>query len=460
MKNTIILILGVVLFVGCSDFLEVEPQQSIGDNFERNASSLVNMANGMFDELQDSDLFGMNLIGVSGFATDDAVWQGSFTSYTEIATKGMLSNNAEATGTWQDGYQAINRANTVLLNVPLVTDFQPNVADQLTGEALFVRAIVHFELSKWFGLPWAQGNGSQLSVPILLSATTSVDEITSPSRSTLAEVLTQVISDAQQAITLLDATGSRGLNFASGDAARALLMNVYLSQGDYANALVYANQLITGGNYALESDPLKYVERNTGEAIFEVLMNDQDNPGNLSLSSYHRPGPPTGSGRGDIIASASLLASYHANDLRNDYLVDGGQSFTNKFPKDGTNTDNPTIYRYAEVLLTAAEALVQTTNSVDATAVGYVNDIYTRAVPTGTPLTVGDFATAADLLDRIRLERRLELAFDGHRIHDLRRYQIADVDGTGTPWNSDLIVWPVPQREMDANENLTQNPGY
>ncbi|GAB4247213.1 MAG: RagB/SusD family nutrient uptake outer membrane protein [Ekhidna sp.] len=460
MRTKLLALITVSLLWSCSDFLEPEPQQSIPDTFERNAAALINMANGMYDELQDSDLFGMNLIGISGFAADDAIWQGSFTSYTEIATKGMLSNNGEATGTWQDGYQAINRANTVLLNVPLVNDFQPNEANQLTGEAYFIRALVHFELAKWFSLPWADGNGSQLSVPVILDPTTESADITSPSRNNLGEVIAQVIADAEQAIALLDATGSRGINFASADAARALLMNVYLYQGDYANALSYANQLISSNRYALEATPLAYVQRNTGEAIFEILMNDQDNPGNLSLSSYHRPGVPDGSGRGDIVATASLLAAYWPNDLRNDYLVSGGQFFTNKFPNDGTNTDNPTVYRYAEVLLTAAEALVETTNSVDPTAVGYVSEIYTRAVPGAAALTVADFASVADLRARIRLERRLELAWDGHRLHDLRRYQAADVDGTGTSWNADELVWPIPQRDMDANPNLVQNPGY
>ncbi|MEM9933924.1 MAG: RagB/SusD family nutrient uptake outer membrane protein, partial [Bacteroidota bacterium] len=74
---------------------------------------------------------------------------------------------------------------------------------------------------------------------------------------------------------------------------------------------------------------------------------------------------------------------------------------------------------------------------------------------------VGDFASADELIEAIILERQVELAWEGNRFHDLNRLGRPMVnDRASSPSGADNLVWPVPQRDIDANSNLVQNPGY
>ena len=69
----------------------------------------------------------------------------------------------------------------------------------------------------------------------------------------------------------------------------------------------------------------------------------------------------------------------------------------------------------------------------------------------------GDFADKQELLDAILLERRIELAFEGQRLGDLQRLQ---QDITGLPYDDPSIAFPIPQDEIDANDNIQQNSNY
>jgi hypothetical protein len=72
-----------------------------------------------------------------------------------------------------------------------------------------------------------------------------------------------------------------------------------------------------------------------------------------------------------------------------------------------------------------------------------------------------DLLTKQDVLDAIYMERRLELAFEGHRWFDLvrtgRAMAVLGVDGR---FEAHEVLWPIPVGEMDTAPNLVQNPGY
>jgi hypothetical protein len=128
------------------------------------------------------------------------------------------------------------------------------------------------------------------------------------------------------------------------------------------------------------------------------------------------------------------------------------------------------VIRLADVYLMAAEAELLGNNNVSKAA-GYVNIVRKRADPTGAILPPrSTTASSAQMLKFIIHERRVELAFEGHRYADLVRWHNAgiidipnDID-FGNPgnqnWNETYLLKPYPQRELDLVQSLAQNPGY
>jgi hypothetical protein len=126
------------------------------------------------------------------------------------------------------------------------------------------------------------------------------------------------------------------------------------------------------------------------------------------------------------------------------------------------------LVRLATFYLMRAEALART-EGINQESLDLLNAIRTRAIRRVDSEGVqsdasdvisyeaADFADADELIEAIILERRVELAFEGNRIHDLRRLQR---DVRGVAWDADVLVFPIPQREIDANDQLVQNPGY
>jgi hypothetical protein len=149
---------------------------------------------------------------------------------------------------------------------------------------------------------------------------------------------------------------------------------------------------------------------------------------------------------------------------------------------DGNSTNDIIILRYAEVLLTYAEAKIEL-NQIDRSVYDAINLIRGRASVNMPDVTTGK--TQAALREILRRERRVEFAIEEHRLFDIRRWEIADevmpgnVYGIRNYWNperSDFgqhvlvenrqfnpardYLWPIPQSEVDLNENLVQNPEW
>lgn len=227
--------------------------------------------------------------------------------------------------------------------------------------------------------------------------------------------------------------------------------------------IILANKAL----YALAADYTFY-DGNTTEDIFSVQMTATDNGQGGGWSLYYLPA--NRGGRGDAPISADLLAAYDQMiDKRFTTLTFKGTdaagnpaTFSNKFKEGVTDSDNGPIMRVTEVYLNKAEALVKSTNTVNADAILLLNPLLLRA---GLPaVAAADFADANALLNRILLERRKELAFEGHRRMDLLRNGLPlRTTGTGAATSKPgdpKVVLPIPQRDIDLGASLPQNPGY
>ncbi|PSR57421.1 RagB/SusD family nutrient uptake outer membrane protein [Adhaeribacter arboris] len=460
----------------CNDRLDIEPQDSVDVTKALTTSGDVESAViGMYSLLGTPELYGTNLnLLPELLASDNYIsWQGTFASYRTLARHTLDATNAEASRTWISGFEAINLANTVIKALPVV---DADLKAQLEGEALFVRGIMHFELVRLYAQNYEPGGANtQLGVPIALqSAANEAEAAVTQPRATVAEVYQQVIADLIKAESLLPESSDRNIR-ATKYVASAFLARVYLQQGDYAKALEKANSVIASGNYNLNPIvSLAFRNRNTAESIFEIQQNDQNNAGNSNdgLTTFYAS-LPGNIGRGDVrilgeddipqneFGVTTLYQQFEPNDTRlTDLIYEGtgarpGRLRNGKYTEFGANIP---VVRLAEMYLIRAEANFRLGSGVGAEPLEDINLIRNRAK--ATPLTT---VTLEDIL----LERQFELAYEGFRVHDLKRTQgqllVLDNDGLieeTISYDDPILVLPIPQREMDANKLLVQNEGY
>jgi tetratricopeptide (TPR) repeat protein len=358
--------------------------------------------------------------------------------------KQMISDNGDAAGTWIDAYQTINIVNNVLDGIDIVN---PTDRPVVEGEALFIRGLLYFELVRYYGLQYEPGQtNSQPAVPLILEPTRAINEGSFVSRNTVEEVYTQVLADLTRAASILPASNSWRAN--SG-AANAILSRVYLQRGEFQNALNAASAVIESDEYALVDSYADAFNRdgNSSEDIFAIQNTTQDGTNSMNLFFSI---PDFGGRDGDIDILDGHLDLYDPADERLALFYDGNGAM--RSGKWNNQFGNIGVIRLAEMYLTRAECNLRLGSSVGAPPVDDYNTVHTRA---GLP--------AADdvTLDDVLLERRLELAHEGFKIHDMRRNQISVPAATGDiPYNDDKLVFPIPLREINANPNLTQNPGY
>jgi starch-binding outer membrane protein, SusD/RagB family len=447
-----LLLLGMV---SCDKRLDIEPRQSIdATNALSNADDVEGAVVGAYAIMGTGALYGTNLFLMADLQASEgyASWRGTFQGQRQIAGKTMTRDNSEAARTWTAAYRAINMANIVIDALGVVKDADRK--DQLEGEALFIRGIMHFELVRYYALPWgATAANNHPGVVIRTTATkTEAAAFEKTPRSTVAQVYQQVISDLATAASLLpDDNGTRADRFT----ALAFLSRVYLQQSDYANARDAANQVIQSGKYAMNASVRAVFDnKNTAESIWEIQQNDQNNAGtsNDGMATFYASLP--GIGRADVRVNAGWPSTYPAGDLRAAewyYLGTGarpGNTYTSKWKSFSQNLP---VIRIAEMYLTRAETNLRLGTTVGDTP---ANDLAKVRNPIRTNLPVILLPTITDILN----ERFLELAFEGVRIHDFKRLRLS----TGVyPWNDNKLVFPIPQRDVDASEGvIVQNPGY
>ena len=450
--------LGLLLTLGlaaCDKQLDVEPQLAVDAATALNSPAKVESAVvGAYAKLDNPALYGTNLLLLPELLAPDnyVLWQGTFTSYRDIFQRQIVNNNAEANRTWQQAYQTINFANLILEALSVVTD--ANLKQQYEGEARFIRGALFFELVRLYGLPY-QAGANNLGVPITLNPNKTAEQASQPvPRSTVGEVYAQVIQDLRAAEDLLPEENSSGSGRANKYSAKALLARVYLQQSNFAEARDLANDVIENSGADLTATVTgPFRTRNSSESLFEIQQNDQYNAGssNDGLATFFGPSEFS---RGDVAVLPPYLNLYEAADLRGpaaDLLFvedQGGRAGRIRTSKWNNFGQNIPVIRLAEMYLTRAEANLELGTRIGATPLEDVNTIRDRA---------GLSPLASVTIASVLRERQLELAFEGFRIHDLRRRQLA----VGTlPSNSPLLVFPIPIHEINLNSALVQNPGY
>lgn len=368
--------------------------------------------------------------------------------------------NPEAIAPWQSFYQVLDRANRILdvIDGVYATPQEETLRNQYKGELLALRAYCHFELLRLYAVDYEPASPG---VPIMK---TSV--IGKPARETVGKVFEQINADLLLAKSLIPATFVNRSRITK-QAVSAIQARAALWQKDWDAAITYTSEVINAMPLAtIAQFPDIWLDKSNVEVIWELKREAQD----AKFGDFYRDG----SDKILFAPSAELRNTMNApTDVRfNTYMRElsparwavvkyvGGQSAL-------ANLVDIKLFRVAEMYLVRAEAYAAkgVPGLTDGTA--DLNALRTQRINGYTPQI---FADPASLMDAILLERFKELAFEGHRYLDLRR---KNMDITRLPEDAiqaptairltaadKAYYLPIPLREIQANENVSQHPKY
>jgi hypothetical protein len=376
-------------------------------------------------------------------------------SLNEIGEKRLTPSNLFVERIWISLYATANAANQILDNIDQLKaeDFDENEKNNIKGEALFVRALVHFDALKMFGEHWNQN--SEYGIPLAIKVQRPTDVL---ARASVKNTYGQIADDLRNAEQLVSDDGKKGKIYITKSAVNALFARVCIFAKDYKNATFYANEVIKTSKYSLYDSvdfSKLYSARESQESIFELKFDVQNRSAYNSLT-YKRADAT----RPELsfFPSAQLDSFFQTrkNDVRaqtvdfknNDVTIQpDGRS--QKYRGENLQ-DNPAyVLRYAEMILIMAEAKGYPTGLVELNTLRQKRGL---SILNNTTVK-NDAEFKAVLLD----ERRAEFNMEGSRFTDLARFELVNkVLGTDVK-----PVFPIPLREVLAtNGVLKQYPGY
>jgi hypothetical protein len=511
----------VLLGAGCSKIIDLAPEsnvtvESFYKNYTEVNTALTGCYNGMQKPLETEWMMTELRCDVSkqGSPGSTAV---ANVELNDLNTYLLNSAHSQVYNYWFNTYKNIRSTNYVLRSLGVTyengtTDFTADGTAsvtamerrQLAGEAAFIRAYHYFNLVRLFGGVF------------LLTDPQSPQALKQINRATPTQIYALVEADLKAASNWMvrrtnaqvpDAERGRATIWA----AKALLAKLYLTTNRATEALPLLEEVLTQSGHAMLPSYAS-VFSTANEMNAEILFAVRFKSGGLGLGNFMAnsfaalnsgSAIVNGNGRGLNYPTLHMESRYispltGAKDLRKDVNIQRFNvlSYVAKFISqvqvvNDAENDFPVI-RYTDVMLMKAEALGFTPESIS-----LINAVRARAgaVPySGVgnfnaafhlyPETGAEAITADNFLDRLLLERRLELAFENQRYFDLRRtgafdaamavYYEAEYDEHYRRFRPALTLdqlnenhkirplLPIPQRELDTNNEIeiAQNPGY
>jgi len=387
-------------------------------------------------------------------------------------------NRSNTTNMFAQGYTIVRSANAILENLDNISGTP--ASNNFEGEALTVRAMVHFDLLRVFSKPVSgpQADLNSFGVPYV----TTTDLSDRPSRGTVKETYTQIIADLTKAVDLInDDNGVGRLNKAS---VYALLSRVYLYGGEWSKCIEASTAClgISDDPGSITAFPDIWTDATEDGVIFKIRITEQDKNVErqpVKIGVGYSQQQANGDIKSEWVCAYSLFKMYGENDVRTAaYIITASSSGSeyNAIAKYlGRNDGTPPgildlkYLRVAEVLLNRAEAYDRAGDGPSALA-----DLDHLRENRYTDFAPGS-ETGAALTEAIAKERRLEMAFEGDRWFELKRKglpverdEFGDLaDGTGAPYFARTLLatdfrWqiPLPNSDVLGNTNLDQNPGY
>jgi starch-binding outer membrane protein, SusD/RagB family len=459
----LITVVALLQTTGCKkNFTDLKPVSEITSaNYFQTARQADAALTGAYDALQPDSYYGYDMNTFGEATSDNSLAGGDDPGIFQIDGFTTNPTNNITNRNWPQIYQAIGRTNDVVDNVnkmDVALFFnKPQRKTEIIGEAKFLRALHYFNLVRIYG-----------PVPLVLKQTTAVTaDNVNVGNSTIDEIYTKgIIPDLEFAIANLPKDMDKGR--ATKGAAYGLLAKVYLTRKDWAKAAENVQKVKDLNKYIIISnyDNL-FSSKNTEESLFEVqyIGGGEGNPlpdlylpypqATFEFLKFHTPTP-------------DIIAAYTPNDVRKkSSIIFQNQFYGANFPhiykfRNAASFAAPTnfpVLRYADVVLMGAEALNEISYPSQP-ALEALNAIRQRAGL--SPLTFAALSTQNLFRDTVAKERRLELAFEGHRWFDLVRTDkaLSTLQAAYPNMSAKNLLFPIPQVELDRNPNLIQNAGY
>jgi len=475
------LLTAIVVFNSCDEFLDKDPYDRPATEIALSDIDGLNWAmNGTYDAMCAERYYGKLFVAISEYMGEDVKQKednGTYDTYGDVYryTKNVEDNETERL--WEYCYDVMLRVNNVIEFLPYSIDGTDDEKNKLMGQALFVRALTHFDLVRAYGQNFSYtADASHLGVPVV-TWPLSVTEVLA--RETVKVVYDQIITDLKAAVDTFpeESFVAEDAKYGNKYAAIGLLSRVYMYMGDYVfddsetgwtKCIEWSSRLLDD-----ESSPFSLIPEESyvdswatltpsSESLFELAFVTSSS---FNIGSFFFPGSNVE--YAEAVPSYDLLQLYQPGDVRIGMfhvLSSTGEVYSKKYPgSDGqVGLDNVKVLRLSEIYLNRAEAYAQMNQLSEAT--DDLNMIRNRA---GLDDLSEDY-TQEDLLEEIYLERRRELAFEGHRIWDItRRHQ--DVVRTDLQeslsyakitYPDPQFVLPIPEDEIQANINMIQNEDY
>lgn len=522
--------LGLILFgfactfQSCEGFLEERPKENMDlAQFYKTANHARSSINILYNTglitFYDAGVYnGANIAWgpyLSGLYDNEYKGQEVIVQYSQELTISESNIANQMNSLWASCYTAIARANTALKYIPDIEDpsFASGEKERLLAQAKFFRAFNYFHLVKFYG-----------DVPLITEPYESLDNLY-VARDASTSVYAQIEKDLKEAIP--DLANEAFVNNAfrvTRATAETLLANVYLQMSGYplntdryADAATTARSVISAGKHKLT----EHVDQDQNSAY--NILRKEDNlteyvfsrERSASITDYQNRWvqlsfPVVAAAWGTfkytltnnaIRPMPTLINAYNPSD---DLRIKEKQFFFTQYPNQNGVTvtfDQPSpwfyldevamfetgisgkdfpIYRYAEVLLIAAEAIAQS-EGVTVEAVGYLADVRARAYTTmSRAQIVAQLSTLSkdNFIEQVWAERIREFSLEMKIWDDIqrtRKYPVTsssnkgvvnfvDVIGAKNPWGATFqekhLLWPITEQELQRNPALEQNLGY
>ncbi len=484
MKKVILLALLVLMHASCSDFLEEVPKDRLTEvNFYTNLADAQSAVAAIYAPIRDN--FNDNYCTMIDILSD--YWMGRGSTRPMSIYQGLDQTNINrVSNSWTYLYRGVRNANIAIEKIPGIASVSETDKAALIAEARFLRAYIYFKMVRLWG-----------PVPLYLETT-----VTDMSRRPESEIYDAIINDLKQGETdLPDAPAQYG--HPSKWAAKALLAEVYLQQGEYLLAKDKANEVIDANKYSLVevsvADDFNKIfgptANGTTEEIFYLKFSHESGTTYPHKLLWDRDQfSPYGSYVTFGLTTNQFLIDWNTSDLRRQFNI--FSQYINRTtgavetlpsstpilcckyrdlsaPTNGDFANDSPVLRYADVLLIYAEAAVMADNAVSPLALECLNKIKRRGYgfPSNTVSAV-DYPstgwTVTSFRETVIQERGYELFMEGKRWFDLKRLGTARLKeicllNKGFEVKDLHLLWPIPQQEINTNPDIApedQNPGY
>ncbi len=543
MNKIILVVFFAAALFSCKKVLDTSPNNNITDATAfATADRCLLSLNGIYDAAQSTTFVNGTTdrrgypFGAANIEQGDMRGEDMFNvaAFFQVTYQGTYNATAPNTvGLWKGLYILINNANIGIDGFRKAGSsgiLTSAVATQYEAECRFLRAMAHHEALIHWARPYLDGNGNQIGIPyrdVPISNSDAVAGILNSPRMRVDSVYQKILADLDFAETNLP--NNIFVYRASKAAAIALKMRIKSHLGLWTtgtfmgasipgviqegakitpatlNPLTPNTNVSPIGGWALTATPDgPFANNNSLESVFSIKNDASDAPSsNGGLASMYGAASNVGTtpGRG-LVAISPLIwnnAGWLCDDKRRGTAMvvaglnnAGNQSYFITKYRDYTNRgDYAPQIRYAEVLLTLAEAEARTAGTVSQKGIDLLNTVRNRSLATPAAQQYVTFATKNDLVKAILLERRIEFLGEGRRWSDISRLAKDPDFSTGgipakavngnngaagfaayncgagyTPGQAAIaytdyrFVWPIPQSERDANPIIAQNPTY